>query len=279
MLWGHSLSYGTWILVMIDLTNVKITNPNPNYISISWQVKPTEEDLSEYTLDIYKSGAPTSEDGYKLLIEDLPLDTLQDYSDTTVKGLTNKFTNHYYLLRAIKNKYTSPDSYNEDAQNFGPYSISVKPDKFAREIIRKRDLVLNHHSGQTFLAYIRRTHGQFCTVCFDPTLQRVTKSNCTSCYGTGFAYGYYPPISFRAQLNEAPKRHQITVFGSWQDQDGILVMGEYPILTPRDFVVDVLGRRWKVVSPRTTNKSMFIINQNIQIRQIEKGDILYQIGE
>ena len=257
---------------MIELTNVEIIQPNPSYILIRWQVKPTADALSDYSFRIYKSGAPSKNVAeYEILVPDIGLDTTQEYLDHTVEGMTNKFTNHYYMLQIVRDA-------DQVTREFGPYHIQTRPDKFAREIIRRRDLVLKHHSGQPFKSFIRKTHGQFCEECFDPVLMRIKKANCEECFGVGFVDGYYPPITFNAQLNEAPKRNQIAVFGSWQDQDGILVMGEYPIMTPRDFIVDVLGRRWKIVTMRPTNKSMFVINQNLQIRQIERGNIIYKVG-
>ena len=154
-------------------------------------------------------------------------------------------------------------------------TISIKPDAVARYIVRHRELVLGRLSGQKFLVYKKKTFGQYCTNCYDDTLQRTTFGKCNICYGTGYIGGFYSPFTVNGQINENPPRNQITLYGDWQDQDAQFVTSVTPTLQPGDMVVDIYGRRWNVVTVRSTNKAMFTIAQQAQMRQLENDNILY----
>jgi hypothetical protein len=73
--------------------------------------------------------------------------------------------------------------------------LSTKDWLAYREIARKEQL---RHRVQTspigFLLKARR-YGPRCPVCADQFTEEVTRTNCTTCYGTGFLNGYFAPLS------------------------------------------------------------------------------------
>ena len=69
--------------------------------------------------------------------------------------------------------------------------------RIAREIIRKEYLRLKKYSGTAGMLYKRRTSGTRCPECTDWDIEDSPgKSQCRTCYGTGFVGGYYSGFPF-----------------------------------------------------------------------------------
>jgi hypothetical protein len=254
---------------MLHFTKIQITQPSPSAINVAWWMMSSSENFSAYEISIYRSELPSVIlSDYMLVVSGINAASTNYYNDTYIAGLTNKFATYNYMLE-VKHVSTAATGYSK------PSAIGVAKDKYANYIINARELVLNKHSGQDYKTLKRKTFGQFCPDCYDETLQRSTKSKCSTCYDTTYVGGFYSPFTFRAQMNEAPPRHILTTFGDWQDQDSILVTSNKIILVPGDVVIDRLFRRWNVVAVRSTNKSMFLISQQVQMRQLEIDKIEY----
>jgi hypothetical protein len=205
---------------------------------------------------------------YELLTSGLNPYTTSYYYDYSVSGISNKFLDWQYvvIISGLTTGLTSQTT---------PVTITPTRLNAAKEIVRRRAIVLNRKSASKFQILKKRRYGTFCTECGDPILQKTTKSRCGTCYGTGYVGGYYSAITVSGQLNEAPTRQQLVVFGGWHDQDSILYTNTPPILDPDDFVMDVYGRRWVVQSTRTVNMAIFIIAQIVQMRLAEKESDVY----
>lgn len=160
------------------------------------------------------------------------------------------------------------------------YRKGVIADKFALEILRRKNLSLDRHAGRDFYILKRRTFGTHCPTCWDETLQRSSESTCTSnpsCYGTGWTTGYFNAIYTKAMMNVAPKYNQITMFGQWMPQDTMFTMLNFPPLRSQDIVVDENNKRWMVKQVRSVEKNGFLIEQNAQCSLIALDDIIYTI--
>jgi hypothetical protein len=255
---------------MIKIKKLDVLQPSPSFIQLTWYLEPTTETLSSYHVDVYQSElVSTNISDYRLLASGISPQSYNTYYDYSVSGLTNKFGTYTYIVDVVSNSLVL-------ATRSDPVSITVTSDKYARAIIASRALILDKHSGQDYKILKRKTFGTYCSNCFDVTLQRTTKAKCLVCYSTTYTGGFYLPFNVRGQLNEAPKRSVLTTYGDWQDQDAILIINNKPILVAGDVVVDRLSRRWNVVTVRITNKALFIVSQQAQIRQIERDDIVYE---
>jgi hypothetical protein len=255
---------------MLKITRTTLKHITPDLINVSWNLESSTENFADYEVLILQSETPTEnyEADYKVIASGISPAYHSEYDDTSIHGLTNKFDSLVYRIRVV-NKNTGKAA-------TGPATIvSVRGDMNAKYIIRHRELVLNRLSGQKFLVYKKKTFGQYCTKCYDDTLQRTTIGKCDVCYGTGYVGGFYSPFTISAQINENPPRSQITLYGDWQDQDAQLVTSVTPILQPGDMIIDLYGRRWNIVTVRSTNKAMFTIAQQAQMRQMENDNILY----
>jgi hypothetical protein len=256
---------------MIKLLSIETAQLSTASITVTWKFQSSTESFSDYRLSVLQAQAPESDLSlYDVLTSGIDPSTTAYYEDTSVSGITDKYVDYFY--RIIVSGMSGQGIYVSD-----PYGINVEEDKYAREIERRRALVLNLHSGQTFYVFKRRAYGTVCPVCYEPTLQRTTRSDCTTCYGTGYLNGYYSPIPARGQFNERPTREIHQLFSSWQDQDAVLYMKSNPPLNPKDVVVDRLFRRWLVQNVGATQKSVHTIAQIAQLRQVEHADVIYQL--
>ncbi len=256
---------------MIKLLTLETAQLSTASITVSWKFESSTEDFNGYRLSILQAQSPVDDLSlYDVIGSGInPADTSM-FEDTTVSGITDKFVDYFY--RVIVSGLSG-----QGVKVSEPYGIAVEEDKYAREIERRRELVLRLHSGQTFYLFKRRTYGTVCPICYDPTLQRTTQSDCTTCYGTGYVNGYYVPIPARGQINERPTRSMHQLFGNWHDQDAVLYTQANPPLNPQDLVVDKLFRRWIIQSVGAVQKSVHTFGQISQIRQAERADVIYQL--
>ena len=248
---------------MISLKNINIAQFDPSYVLVSWRIDSTRESLSNYTIYIQRSEGVTD----FTTVTGLSAAGAPNFQDDVISGMTSKFLNFSYIVAASG----IDGSYHQ----WPPYQVRVESDSEVRYIIKYRERILNRFSGNDFLVLVKKTFGQFCPTCYDVTLQDTMQSHCATCYDTKFVGGYYSPYKIRAQINEAPSRQQITVWGDWQDQDAVLTMSNYPLIRPDDIIVDKLGRRWVTQATRSNNKSMYTFSQSVQMRMVDRDSIIY----
>lgn len=255
---------------MLKLLKTNTIQLTPSEITVSWEFESSQEDFNSYRLYVYESQGPNDDMAdYELVASGVNPYATSYISDTNIYGVNDKFVDLFYRI-AVSGVS------NHAYEVCEPFGITVTADKYAREIERRRNIVFNFHSSQTFFALKRKAFGTMCPACYDSTLQRTTQSKCLSCYDTGYVGGYYAPIQAKGQFNERPTREAHQLFGSWQDQDAVLYLPATPPLNPKDIIIDRLSRRWIVLNVGASQKAMHTIGQIVQMRQIEKDDVLHQ---
>ena len=256
---------------MLVIHSIELDQKPTSSIAVNWELLGSNEDFSRYRLSVLRSFAPSEDPAeYDLLGSGINPDTTSYYLDTDIMTVSDKILNLYYMIQ-ISGLDGQGVSYSNPAKTM--YQVT---DKYAREIIRRRQIVFDHHSSTTAHIYIRKKTGTFCTNCYDPITQRTTISDCTTCYGTGYVGGYYAPITVRAQLSNQPVRETFQLFGAWQDQDGVVYMQAFPLVAPKD-IIYIADRRWIVLTVGVTSKSEYSLSQIVHVRQIERLDIVNQL--
>jgi hypothetical protein len=255
---------------MITITTLETKQLTQDYITVSWVVMSTVENLSDYRFYIWRSNMPSPNlSDYELLTSSGVNPMVTSYYDTTVAGVTSKVVDYFYRVQI--SGITSHDS------SFTPdYEIRVIVDKYAREIARRRDIVFSKHSSQPFFLLKRKSSGSYCSDCYDATLQRSTFSKCLTCYDTGITGGFFGPIDLIGQLMERPVQSRLTLFGDWTDGDSVLYCPALPPLNPKDVIIDRLSRRWIVLNVGSYSKASNTIGQIAQLRALEREDIAYR---
>jgi hypothetical protein len=256
---------------MLRIHSLELDQKLTTAIVVNWEIEGTPEDLNLYRFSVYRCFAPsTTLADYDLLASGINPNNVSYYADSDIMTVSDKILNLYYMI-GISGIAGQGVSYSD------PIKTMYKNfDKYAREIVRRRNVIFQHHSGTPTYVYIRKKTGTFCPVCFDQELMRTTISDCTTCYGTGYVGGYYTPIYVKSQLSQQPVREMFQMFGGWQDQDGVLYMQAHPLLAPKDFVY-VNDRRWIVLNIGNYAKSDNNIGQTAHVRQVERGDIINQV--
>jgi hypothetical protein len=79
----------------------------------------------------------------------------------------------------------------------------------AREILRKESLLLHRKAGTRGYLLKRRTWGDPCPRCLDPSTGAVKDAGCPVCYGTGVVGGYYPPLEYWVLMNPTQRMKKL----------------------------------------------------------------------
>jgi hypothetical protein len=258
---------------MITVSGVNITSYDFSTANVSWSIdNPLSEDLADYKLNLYRSETPQySGNDFTLLASGISPDDF-DYTDNTISGLQyRKWRELYYVLEPYLSSTPSTKGFIT-----APESFHTEIDFAAKEIYTRHSYSLLERYGGSYIKVLKaRTMGDR-PASYDTTLGRVVENEDRTSYGTGWRSGYYKPIEVLAMINAAPKKSQLTVYGEWETSDAILTVGPYPRIAPKDKIIDKLNRRWAIVQVRSTEKGLYIIAQNAQIRLLDKDDIIYK---
>lgn len=103
---------------------------------------------------------------------------------------------------------TADGSYTSQTANvFG--QLNVKQWLDVREILRKEELVLRNLAGLRGTLLKARRYGTWCS-CKDEVTGEVGNSGDTTCYGTGYVGGYYPPVALTFAIpSERTKKERV----------------------------------------------------------------------
>ena len=150
-----------------------------------------------------------------------------------------------------------------------------------REILRRERLGLVKYQGQQGCILRRKIYGEPCTVCLDESLGGVAKSNCSTCYGTGFTGGYETPFPSYIDYQDG----QPTAGNATQDPLGIAevetppcLMLAYPIPTYKDVWVDkATNIRFEVKKIETTFFRSKPTRHIVTLSRIPPSDIIYTL--
>lgn len=260
-------------MLQLESFNV-ITEYNLDSLVVQWEFVPSNETLMNYSINVYRSESSNILlDEYICVASGISANTYY-HEDTTISGW-HDFTRTWYYKLKIVNDTTNEYSVVPEL----PVRIkSVNINYITKEIIRRKRLVLQQKSGRDFYILKKYTQGVHCPMCWDVTLFKTTDPDCETCAGTGWTTGYYNALSIRGMSNAAPKYNQINMFGDWMPSDVLFYCLGFPLLRPKDIIVDDINRRWIVVQIRTIEHLGYIIEQNAQLALIAPDDYIYKIG-
>lgn len=244
-------------------------------IRISWSIKPTRQVLTNLKFFVDRGESPSEMKQVNSV--GIPAYGVQEYIDGAVKLIDTEKV-YYYQIRAVEFFNGTP------VQTFtsGPYTWEGDPDLVAMYVIEEHLFKHEFVSGTPMLIYKKLKEGPRCSECWDKVLKRVTKSNCSTCHGTGFMGGaeggYYAPIPHWVDFNPDPKQVQIAEFGARQPRQTDIEFTNYPILVPGDMLVELtVNRFWRVSNARTTEKNRVTMLQICRLDEINRSDIEYEI--
>jgi hypothetical protein len=256
----------------LTFTKLLVRGFSLDFLEVTWEIEDTNLDPHDFQFQLYRSESPMGpwdqiagpfEDRYRFV-------------DNQV-NLLHRWRQIYYKVRSTEKADTT--NYVESEA----FTFHAEPDLIAEEIQRLERLVWEEFAGRRCFIFPARTFGQRCGNCWDGpekgkgfTSQR-RRSNCLTCYDTGYARGYLDPIEIFMQIDPSPKSIQTLPIAERQQVDTTARLPNFPLLKPRDIIVETENRRWRVVKVSTTERLRSVVHQELQMHELVAGDIEFQL--
>jgi len=249
---------------MLEIYEANASVFSINQVTVSWKIKPTSESVNLYTFTVYRAQSP--EGPFNKLID---LKNQFVYHDADV-GLKSKWRQFFYKIMVFE---------DADETNFMVSPVAQLPyeaDPIALEIIRRNNILLDRFVGTPVKIYLKKSFGQYCRECFDFIKQRRRKSGCLICFDTNFVGGYFGPITTKANFN--PSQKQIQQAGFELEPDSVASwMSNYPLLKPKDLILETGDKFWRVVNQTQTEKLRIPVHQMLHLKRVNHSDIEYTL--
>lgn len=228
-----------------------------NKILLYWRYKPTNENLADHSITIYKKIRETSD-----------LKMIAEFPATQTTFLDTEQEFDYYkvpiYIVMIDKKISSGEIQIAEKSSIEGVNIRMNVDIHVK------------FSGTPALIYCMIQKGDRCK-CWDPIRKTYTSTSCTSCYATGYVGGYYSPILTQVAFS-TPKKSNQPGDTLAQQQTCSILMSRYPVINPRDVIVDTIrGSRWRVQDVAPSEDYAGIIHQEATLVRLNPTDIEMKI--
>lgn len=251
--------------VTLELEDLKVTSLDIDFHEVTWRVKPTTEDVLDYTFQVLRSESP--EGPWDALAP--PFQDRYTFIDNALQ-VANRWRMYNYLIR-VANRETG------ETRDFGPTAHEPEPDLLAVELRRHIRILMREFAGRRCIILPVRTFGQRCPSCWSVKLQKVTRSGCITCFGTGYARGYLYPIETYVQIDPSSKSQQHTNVGETQQDNTTMRLGFYPNVKPGDLLIEAENIRWRITEQTQTEHSRAAVHQEVKLHRIPEKDIEFSI--
>ena len=256
----------------LSFKNLLVRSFSLDFLEITWEIGNTTQDVHDYQMYVLRSESP--EGPWDEVAG--PFEDRYRFVDNRV-NLLHRWRQLYYKIKSVKKSDTDNVAYSD------AFTFHAEPDLIAMEIQRLERLVWEEFAGRRCFIFPVRTFGQRCPHCYDGptkgkghTSQRM-RMNCHTCYDTSFARGYFDPIEIFMQIDPSPKALQTIPITERQQVDTVARLPNFPLVKPRDIIVEAENRRWRVVRVSTTERLRHVVHQELQMHEIVKGDIEFQL--
>lgn len=250
--------------VAINVQRLRVRSLDVDLHEITWEIESTSEDILDYTFQLLRSESP--EGPYEILTPEFE-DQYLFIDNAIYRG--HLYRKYFYVLK-VKRKDT------EETKEFGPAAHEPEADLIGKELRKHMNLLMREFAGRRCWLLPVRTFGQRCD-CWNPTLQKRTRSGCLTCFDTGFVRGYMTPIETWVQIDPSPKSEQNANIGPLQQINSTARFGYYPPVKPRDLLIEGENKRWRLGQISNTEKHRALVHHEMQIHQIPPTDIEYRI--
>lgn len=253
--------------------SVMVLSTNPGRMLIRWELEPTAQDLRNLRFFVDRGESPTELHQLQATSEGVLATEVQEFVDYT-PNLLDLHKVYYYRVRAVEFSGNTPVQtfYSE------PSTFDGNLDLVALYVVEEHIFLHRWVSGVPAMIYKKKRDGQYCPECWDTVLKRVTKSNCTTCYGTGKLGGFYPPVEAWMNFEPDPKVAQVAEWGARQTSQTDIQYTNYPLLSDGDVIVELKPNKfWKVSNVRYPEKNRTLMLQIVRLDAVNSSDIEYKV--
>jgi hypothetical protein len=184
---------------------------------------------------------------------------------------------HYtYQLKLVRMKGTPVGTVAESA----PFTWEDPRDVVAEFVTGEHNFKFRYVSGVPILVFNRRhaSSDMYCTNCWNPVLKKIQHSNCTQCYGTGVARGYYDPVYTWADLSPESSSSQIVEWGEKQPSQLDVLFTDYPNVREKDLIVEMVSNKhWVVVNTMSAERRRATMMQMLRLDLVNPSDVEYKV--
>ena len=254
---------------MIQFKDIDIrTDFGFEFINISFELEDTTEDLSKYRFDLYRAYAVTDE--YKLVYSNIQNFECNDYSINLLNDevlfyykvkATNILTDDFVFSDVVPATMRKGDNYQ--------YYITEIYNKYLNDVVDNDEVILLK----------RMRTGELCD-CYDDIRGSRKGDQCTSCFGTGYKGGFYPPSTIKVcYFNVESITEEMGIRGTFKSESPVQFWtANYPVIQEGDIVVNTLtADKYTVTNWQPSYKNGFLIRQTVQVTRIPEASIYQKI--
>lgn len=143
-----------------------------------------------------------------------------------------------------------------------------------REAIRRNHWILDH-GGERVKVFIRKNAGAVCGCWSD--LHGQSKSDCQTCFGSGFIGGYDGPYDITIAPDDAEMNYRQELRGRSMTKQYETWTGPSPLLSQRDFILKLNGDRYGIGPVRMPSIRGMQLQQFFLVSHLDSSDIRYKV--
>jgi|PlaIllAssembly_1097288.scaffolds.fasta_scaffold00058_11 hypothetical protein len=250
---------------MLNVRNLKVSSLSTDWFDVTWEIDDTIEDVWDYTFTVERS---ESELGPWDAIGPAFTDQYW-FRDVLVRPFSE--LRRYWYRIAVRKKNTSDVEYTAGVMQ-GP-----RIDLIAAEVRRLELIAFREHIGRQCIVFPRRTFGQRCPECYDHVSRQQIKEKCVTCYDTTFVRGYLDPIMSYIQIDPTPKHTEQMSLAETEQVNATGRLTFFPLLKPKDIIVEVENKRWRVERVTPTERLRAVLHQEVVLHAVPRDDIEYRL--
>jgi len=248
---------------MLTIINFKVRSLDVDYLDLSWDVE--TDNIWDYRFVVERSESPM---GPWDVVSGEFTDTFY-FRDITVNRLSRQRVYHYRLR--IIHQPTSEVTYSDVGY------VAARANLEALEVRRLEYVLFREEIGRRCWVFPRRTFGQRCPNCWDPTLGSAVKSGCETCFDTTYVRGFLDPIEAYIQFDPTADHNESNTLQETQQKNSSARALDFPPLKPKDIIVEVENVRWRVERVTTTQRNRATLHQELVVHAVPLGDIEYKL--
>lgn len=260
----------------VELT--RLTEIYPNGVFVQWSVTGTSES-GDFLVDVYRSGSPEGP-WTPLTVGAINIYNYYDIFPITNPDAVTESVNTLSVVRGIFYRVvvTSPGSVVAEAVSDVAPRLKGRFKLIKRKMLRDQAVAYRRLNGTEIAILKRRRWGPRCPDCFDVITKEQLRSECTTCFSTSYAGGYYTPIVTVGRRTVLQRDQGMTPMNTTETNVAQFWLLDVPYVEVDDIIVGLRdGRRYKITKYHNTELQTVTVHQKVDVTEMPRSSIEYRI--